>query len=123
MNRIARKGLIRLFGFQLLVTVVLSVACGVMAGIKGAYSAGLGGLICIVPNIYFAMKLFKHQGARSAKRIVQSFYKGEALKLLITIVLFAVVFVNIPLSAPSFFISFIVVQWLFWFAPWLFDKQ
>lgn len=58
-----------------------------------AYSALLGGLIFIGPQHYFACWAFRFSGARAAKRVVYAFYWGEAGKFLLTVMLFAMVFV------------------------------
>lgn len=80
-----------------------------------AYSAFVGGLISIGPNIYFARWAFKHTGARAAGLVVGSFYLGETGKFLLTAVLFAVVFVWLkPLNVMVFFSTYIFMMALNW---------
>lgn len=100
-------------------TLFLAALCLLMGGTKAAYSAILGGIVCMVPNIFFARSLFRYQGARSAKKIVNAFYKGEAIKIILSIVLFAIVFIIGNINALAFFITYIVVQMTFWVAPWI----
>jgi ATP synthase protein I len=85
--------------------------------VNAGLSALLGGLVYIIPNAYFASKLFKHQGARAAKQIVSSFYKGEALKIVLSIFLFTAVFVLFRITPLAFFISYITVLMTHWLAP------
>jgi ATP synthase protein I len=89
----------------------------VIFGANAAGSALLGGMVCIIPNAYFARKLFKYQGARSAKQIVNSFYKGEAIKMILSIALFTAVFVYVKITPLAFFASYIMVLMTHWFAP------
>ena len=95
------------------------IAC-IAAWVNGAtsgYSAALGGLVCVVPNAYFARALFLHGGARAAKQIVNGFYRGEALKLMLSAALFTLVFKCFKVDPPGFFVAYIAAQMMFWFAP------
>lgn len=107
---------------QVILTLLISLVVGLMSGIRGIMSVWLGGLVSIIPNAYFAMKLFRHQGARAARKIVGSFYQGEAVKILLTMVLFILVFLYGHVMPLVFFITYILVQMVFWFAPLLFEK-
>ncbi len=119
-NKVAQVGKRRLAALQILLVCVLTVAFYLFDGIQAAYSACLGGLICCLASQFFARKLFKHAGAQAARQIVRSLYVGEAGKLALTAVMFALVFQFIPISAPAFFISYIAIQLLYWVTPWLF---
>jgi ATP synthase protein I len=81
-----------------------------------AFSVLCGGLIAIVPNSYFAWWAFKYAGARSAAKVAQSFYRGEAGKFLFTTILFVAVFVSLrPLDVVALFLSytvFIALNWI-----------
>ncbi|HRD69953.1 MAG: F0F1 ATP synthase subunit I [Legionella sp.] len=118
-KQLNRRGIMRLWLVQLGITVFLAALCAIMFNMNAASSALLGGLVCIIPNAYFASKLFKHQGARAAKQIVSSFYKGEALKIFISIFLFTAVFVLCRITPLAFFGSYILILMTHWFAPWI----
>ena len=94
-----------------------------LSGIMAAKTVILGGLVSIVPNALFARILFKHQGAQVAKQIVKGFYKGEAAKLLLTILMFGLVFSCFKIYPLVFFTVYILVQMLIWFAPLLFNNN
>ncbi|MDY6829856.1 MAG: ATP synthase subunit I [Pseudomonadota bacterium] len=84
-------------------------------GALGAYSALLGGLICLVPNALFARRVFMRRGATQARLVVRDFYVGEAMKIGLTAVLFGLAFGWVePLSAPALFAGFITVQAAGW---------
>jgi len=118
-NKLVLRKFKRLFIVQTGLALVIAALSYWLGGTKAAYSAGLGGLVCIVPNMVFAFQLFRHHGARAAKKIVNSFYKGEAIKIIISIVLFAIVFIMFDITPLAFFITYIVVQMSFWTAPWM----
>ncbi|MET3050583.1 MULTISPECIES: F0F1 ATP synthase subunit I [Pseudomonas] len=89
-------------------------------GAVSGYSALCGGLIAWLPNVYFAWKAFRYTGARAAQAIVKSFYAGEAGKLILTAVLFALTFAGVkPLAPLAVFGVFLLTQLVSWFAPLL----
>lgn len=81
--------------------------------LKGPVSAGsalAGGLIFLVPHAYFAYKAFAHTGAREARRAVHALYTGEAVKLSMTAVLFAAVFMLMePIDKVALFATYILM--------------
>jgi ATP synthase protein I len=111
--------------FPVLLTqlLVLLLAAATLFGWHGAvegYSGFYGGLIAWLPNLYFAHKAFRFSGARAAKAIMRSFYAGEAGKLILTAVLFALLFAGVkPLSALAVFGVFVLTQSVGWFSPLL----
>lgn len=119
---IARDGLTKLFAIQgALVVLITSIL--LFSSVKAAYSALLGGLICILPSLYFAYRAFKYKGATAAKKIMASFYTGEALKLAMTFALFALVFIFIEIAVVPFFLTFILAQLVLWLSPFVFNKR
>lgn len=122
-NKQGIQGAYRLLAYQLVVTILLAMVAIVISGKRDAGSVVLGGLVCIVPNAYFAKKLFQHQGARAAKQIVKNFYKGEAMKLFLTVALFALVFKFFSINPLLFFVAYMVVQLIFWFAPLIVNNK
>ncbi|MFE8070399.1 F0F1 ATP synthase subunit I [Marinobacteraceae bacterium S3BR75-40.1] len=114
---IPRPPIMRLILVQGAILLTVSAACLFIDRVA-AYSALLGGLIFFLPNIYFAHKTFAHSGARAARQIVSAFYKGEAVKLLLAAVLFALVFKYVrPIDEAALFITFAVMLMSNWLAP------
>ena len=120
---INRPPVTRLVVTQLLLTGVMSLLF-FAKGISAAYSALLGGLIFTVPNAYFAYKAFTYSGARAARQIVKSFYMGESVKLILTAVLFTIVFVLVkPLDVLALFLTFFVLVMSNWLIPMVFNQK
>jgi len=94
-------------------------AVGVLVvGMVTGWSALLGGFIAWMPNLYFALRAFRYRGARAAQQIVRSFYAGAFGKMILTMGLFAIVFIKVkPLSALALFTGFIAVQTISWIVP------
>ena len=108
---------------QLALSVVLALIA-LPAGITYALSSLAGGLCCTLPNAYFVWRAFRYSGARSAKLIVSSFYRGEAGKLVLTAAGFTLVFTQIKTLEPlALFGAFILVQAVNWFAPLLLVRR
>lgn len=80
---------------QLAVTLLAATVGWLWKDVVAGYSALLGGLIALLPNLYFTYKAFRYFGARSVKAIVQSFWSGEMGKLFLTAALFALVFAGV----------------------------
>ena len=105
---------------QLVVLLLAAVVLWQWRGMVAGYSGLCGGLIAWLPNVYFAHKAFRFSGARAAQNIVRSFYAGEAGKLILTAVLFALTFAGVkPLEAPTVFGVFLLTLMVSWFAPLL----
>lgn len=105
---------------QLAVLLLAAIALYATQGKVSGYSGLCGGLIAWLPNLYFAHKAFRFSGARAAQAIVRSFYAGEAGKLILTAVLFALTFAGVkPLEALAVFGVFLLTQLVNWFAPLL----
>lgn len=122
-NQRGLQGAQRLLMCQLSITGLLAGAAILLSGTTAAISALLGGLVNMIPNAYFARTMFRYQGARAAKQIVNSFYKGEALKIVLSIALFMLVFKFFNIVPLVFFATYIVAQMVFWFAPLIFDNK
>ena len=75
-------------------------------GVQFGYSALAGGSIAVLPNFVFATLAFSHTGASSAAKVIKTFYWGEAVKLLLTIVLFGLVFSTLDVDFTSLFVCY-----------------
>lgn len=118
-KRLNKQGFLRFWLLQISLVLLLALFCLVQINANSAYSVVLGGLVAIIPNALFAVKLFRYQGARAARQIVNSFYKGEALKIIVSISLFILVFVWCKITPWAFFASYVLVLMTHWFAPWI----
>ena len=57
-----------------------------------AYSALLGGLVAVIPQAWFAHRVFRRQGARAAEQIARASYTAEVGKFFMAVAGFALVF-------------------------------
>lgn len=100
----------RLLLAQALMSGVIGVVFWLAEDISAAGNAILGGLIALVPNIYFALKTFRYFGAQSAVAVTLSFWTGELGKYVLTVGLFIFVFLAVkPNNLIALFIGYFVV--------------
>lgn len=95
---------------QLVVTLAVALVLWILQGLTAGYSGLLGGLVALIPNCYFAFRVYRYSGARSARAIVAEFYSGEAGKLILTAVLFITVWLAVkPLVVAAVFGGYLAV--------------
>ena len=95
---------------------MLAVSAGcLMLGVTQAYSALLGGLLYLLPNLYFAWRAFSDKNVDSAQRVVIRMYASEIGKMMLAVALFSATFLLVqPLSPFSLFGTFILLQFSGW---------
>lgn len=118
-----RPRIYRLLVVQLVVTAVTAALLAIEANNILALSALKGGIAGLVPNIYFAWRAFLYRGARFQRQMVRSFYRAQVGKHFLAILLFAGIFVISPPQSPEwFFVTFALVQCVYWLTPWLLGR-
>lgn len=80
--------MIRAIYLQIGATLIAVLVFGVLVGTHGAISAGLGGLACILPNAWFALRLSALAKTGKAS-VAANFFIGEFIKVAATIGLLA----------------------------------
>ena len=114
-NNKSLHGLYKLLALQMALCILAPVVLLLLFGQDVALSAFFGALTAFVPSLIFVRKLFKYQGAQAAKKIVKSFYVGECLKLLLSIVFFAGVFALYDNIKPlAFFLTYVIMLMTHW---------
>ncbi len=96
---------------QLGLSVVLAMLFWGVSGRVAGYSALLGGLTCVIPNAFLALRLVVPRREPGAGALVKAAYIGELGKLALTVLMFSVIFTLVqPLAAWPLFAGFIGVQ-------------
>jgi len=117
MKKSIRQGLQKYWFMQLALLALLSCLWLFLDALTGLKSALCAGLAFGLPNVYFAVKVFKPSGALQARQIVNAFYKAEGAKLMISALLFAVIFALVKLNAAAFFTTYGLLLTSQWLAP------
>ena len=91
---------------QLAFVLLLSILVGTIWDLSFAVSAFLGGIICVIANLFFAGKLFLSKRYVRPEQILQKFYRSEVLKLVFTFTMFILVFVLIDIEFSAFILAY-----------------
>lgn len=93
----------------LLVALLISITTGKVAG----YSALLGGVASILPSAIFARCAYRYSAADSPSSVMRWFMIGEAVKVITTVLIFAVCLTQVkPLSMPVMFATYLLVMFV-----------
>ena len=122
---LARRG--RWSAYKLVMTQAavagsVSIVFFAVWGVQFGYSALAGGSIAVLPNFVFATLAFSHMGASSSAKVIKTFYWGEAVKLLLTIAMFSLVFIKLEVEFMPLFVCYVSGLIVHWTAP-LYFKQ
>lgn len=105
----------KLLILQVVVGILVAAGFYLAGGWHRAISPALGGLAALLPNIYFAFRMYLVKG-KEAKKIVRSFYAGESGKILLTALLFYLIFQVPEINLLTLLAGYMAVLSVFWFA-------
>ncbi len=107
-------------GSQAVASLLLPILVWIVTGRSAAVAALIGGWIATLSNLYFAAQAFRFSGARASREMVRAFYRGEAGKFVIVMLLFIATFRlvdGIRETAPTLFLAFFSIYGIAWVAP------
>lgn len=116
-----RLAAFKLIAFQGFIAVFSASIVFIFWGVNASLSALFGGLVSVLPNFVFAAYSFRYAGASKAEQVFASIKRGNALKFLLTICLFTLVFKYFTVMAIPFFCCYILVLFSQWAAPIFFN--
>ena len=102
---------------QFIVAALVALGFLVFANKQAGFSAFLGGLICILPLAVFARYFFSRGGAQQSPHILKTLFIGEAIKIMLTVLLFMLVIKYTSAQPLYVLIGFVASQMTFWVAP------
>ncbi len=105
----------KILSYQVLINIMVSSGFALLEGYNFGLSSVLGGMAAFIPNLFFALMVNKSTG-RSARSVLNSFYIGEAGKLLLTGVLFIIIFKMPNIEILALLVGYITALSVFWFA-------
>ncbi len=104
---------VRVLFAQLGLSVVLAMLFWGFEGRVSGYSSLLGGLTCVIPNAFLALRLVVPRRDPGAGALVRAAYIGELGKLALTVLMFSTIFALVrPLAALPLFAGFIAAQFV-----------
>jgi len=105
----------KIISYQILAIIIMTTGFALNGGRAEALSAALGGAAAFIPNLYFALRVYKSAG-QEARKIVRSFYAGESGKLLLTAALFFMIFQLPNIQILPLLSVYVAALSVFWFA-------
>jgi len=105
----------KILSYQILIILIITTGFTLAGGGRQGLSSALGGAAAFVPNLYFALRIVRSSG-KPARKIVNSFYAGESGKLLLTAVLFILIFKVPNIEIIPLLTGYITALSVFWFA-------
>ncbi|MGZ5068961.1 MAG: ATP synthase subunit I [Methylobacter sp.] len=105
----------KIISSQILVIMIMTAGFSLSGEKSQALSAVLGGAAAFIPNLYFALRIYRSAG-QDARKIVRSFYIGESGKLLLTAALFFMIFQIPNIQILPLLSVYVAVLSVFWFA-------
>ena len=105
----------RILFMQVCIVIFVAGVFNLLDGELAARSAALGGLAALLPNGYFALRISRSRG-KPARQIVRAMYVGESSKMVLTAIMFAVIFQLPNILFMPLFTGFASVLVVFWFS-------
>jgi ATP synthase protein I len=103
---------------QLGAAFITAIGAGAIMGTRGLVSVGLAAIACILPNLFFVIRLTMLKG-RNGGSYVANFFIGEFLKIGATIGLLAIAIKGYPeMHWPSLLIGLTIVLHAGFLAFW-----
>ena len=123
-NRLARP--YRLAAFKLIclqgiVALIAAVIVFIGWGVNAGQSALAGGVVAVLPNLVFTLYAFRYMGASRVNQVYASLKRGNGLKFMLTIVLFALILKSYTVVLLPFFCVYVLVLFSGLFAPVFFN--
>lgn len=100
---------------QVLIAALVASGFLMIGGWKYAISPLIGSGVALLPNLYFAYKIYLARHS-DAKTILNVFYAGETAKLILTVALFSMVLQIPSVDFLTLLVGYVAVLSVFWFA-------
>ena len=88
---------------------VAGVALGF--GVEAAYSALLGGMTSLVPDYYFARRVFRRYTDRSPEEVAALMLRAEVVKICLAALMFGAIFASpVALNVVALILGYVLVK-------------
>src|SRR5438105_918074 len=95
-----KSAMMHFLRWQVIITACISIPVCLVWGRSAAESVVFGGLLAIIPNIFFMIYFFTRTDPRFPEQMMSACYSGEALKIVLTALLLVLLlhFFNVQLA-------------------------
>ena len=112
----ARRAALMLVLTQVAATLIIAVSFLLGSNARAAVSALIGGGIGVAASLAMVIVMFRGASGADPKRILGSTYRGEAVKLGLTVLLFAAALKFVELAVLPFFVTYAATFVVYWIA-------
>lgn len=116
-----RLAAFKLICLQGIVALIAAVIVFIGWGVNAGQSALAGGAVALLPNFVFVVYAFRYMGASRTNQVYASLKRGNGLKFMLTIVLFALILKSYTVVLLPFFCVYVLVLFSGLFAPVFFN--
>ena len=112
---VRRQGLWVVFG-QVLVALGGAVICYATRGSLASESALIGGGIGAAATLVQVLFGLRNSAGKAPQDVVRGFYRGSAMKLVVTVTLFALALRGRRVAAAPLFVTYVATFFVYWLA-------
>ena len=116
-----RLAAFKLICLQGIVALIAAVIVFIGWGVNAGQSALAGGAVALLPNFVFVVYAFRYMGASRTNQVYASLKRGNGLKFMLTIVLFALILKSYTVILLPFFCVYVLVLFSGLFTPVFFN--
>jgi ATP synthase protein I len=113
---LARRHALMLVAGQVAISAVVALLCAALIGTLAAGSALAGGGIGVAGSLVQVLSAFRRGAGNDAKAIARGFYRGEALKVAVTVLLFVLVLRGHHAAPGPLFAGYVATFIAYWLA-------
>ncbi len=104
----------RIVFLQIGAVIALACVALLISGLTSGLSVLLGGLAYCLPNLLFVWRVFRYAGAQQMTQFIVAFFAGEAIKLVLSAILFLFIVKYLAVSLSSMLVGFMGAIVAFW---------
>jgi ATP synthase protein I len=113
---LARRQALLLVAGQVAISLVVALICAAFIGAPAGLAACIGGGIGVAASLAQVAMSFRRSAAGAPAAIARGFYRGEALKIAVTVLLFIVVLRRRNLPTGPLFAGYVATFAAYWVA-------
>ena len=103
---------------QVAIAGIVALICALWLGAPSGTAAAVGGGIGAMASLAQVASGFRRSTAGDAPAIARGFYRGEAIKIALTVLLFVLALRGRHLAAGPLFAGYVATFVAYWFALW-----
>ncbi len=113
---LARRQALLLVAGQLAISLVVALICAALIGAPAGLAALIGGGIGVAASLVQVAMSFRRSAAGAPAAIARGFYRGEALKIAVTVLLFILALRRRSLPPGPLFAGYVATFAAYWVA-------